>query len=91
MMAIYEFYWDCGRQGELSGLFIANTEDVDKAIGKNVYFGEVLGKHSEIEGVLEKEDLTIKTDDQEFISKFSKVMGMTCNISGLNPLDYIAK
>jgi hypothetical protein len=87
MKAIYEFYWDCGRMGDLEGLFVARKQDVDAAVGKEIYFGEVLGKHSEIYGTLEEKDLKIKTEDQDFIAKFEQVIG-TGTISGLNPLDY---
>ena len=41
MKAIYEFCWDCGRQGSVEGSFIADTEEVAKHIGKEVYFGEI--------------------------------------------------
>ena len=69
MKAIYEFYWDCGRQGEVLGTFIANKAQVEAAIGSEVYFGEILGKHSEVHGTLDNDDLTMKTDDQEFSNK----------------------
>ena len=39
---------DFGRMGELQGLFVAEELDVQDLIGKEVYFDEVLGKHSEI-------------------------------------------
>ena len=88
MKAIYEFYWDCGRQGDVSGTFIANKEDVEKAIGSEVYFGEILGKHSEIHGTLDEDDLVIKSEDQDFIAKFETIMGVDYS-SGHNPLNYI--
>jgi hypothetical protein len=88
MKAIVEFYWDCGRLGKLSGLFICNKEDLDKIIGKDVYFGEVLGKYSEIRDTISEDDFVIKTEDQEFISKFIEIMG-DGTISGYNPFDYI--
>jgi len=46
MKAIYEFYWDLGRMGEVSGMFIADKDDIKKIIGTEIYFGEILGKHS---------------------------------------------
>ncbi len=87
--AIYKFYWDCGRNGEVEGLFIAEQDDIRAAIGKEVYFGEILGKHSDICGKLEESDLTIKTDDVDFIDKFQEILGYTGSISGYNPLEYI--
>ncbi|ALM62067.1 hypothetical protein AXI64_gp075 [Vibrio phage qdvp001] len=89
MKAIYEFYWDCGRMGCVKGLFIADKDEVEKLIGSSVSFGEILGKHSDVYGTLDESDLTIKTEDQDFISKFEEFMGVTDTISGYNPLEYL--
>ena len=88
MKKIYKFSWDCGRAGELDGLFIANSDDVDKIIGKPVSFGEALGKHSDVTGVVEIGDLEILSEDEEFIEKFEEIVGEG-TISGFNPMDYI--
>jgi hypothetical protein len=81
--AIYKFYWNCGRMGDLEGVFIADKEKVASAIGKNVYFGEVLGKHSEIYGNLDQEDVTFVTDDPHVIELFE----LHDLVSGYNPLE----
>jgi hypothetical protein len=86
MKKLYEFNWDCGRMGDLNGLFIAEEGDINNLIGEEIYFGEVLGKHSEIHGVLEEKELTVKSEDQDFISKLEDLLGST--ISGYNPVDY---
>lgn len=83
---LYRFNWDCGRMGSLEGIFVSSDEDVAKALGEEVYFGEVLGKHSEIYGTLDAEDLTVLTDDQEFIDKAIEYELVP---SGFCPLDYI--
>ena len=83
---LYEFRWDCSRMGRLLGLFVAEEKEVEDAIGKQVYFGEVLGKHSEIEGELEKDDVCIKSSDENFINQFVEIIGMSF---GRNPLEYI--
>ncbi|AOQ26792.1 hypothetical protein [Vibrio phage S4-7] len=88
MLGIYEFHWDCGRMGDVEGLFVADKDDVSNAIGSNVHFGEILGKHSEVCGTLDEEDLVLKSDDQDFIRQFTEIMGMG-TISGYNPLHYI--
>ena len=44
MKKLYSFELDWGRMGSLEGLFIAEEKDVKDIIGKNVQFGEVLGK-----------------------------------------------
>lgn len=83
---LFKFYWNCGRMGDLDGLFVATQEEVDKVIGKEVYFGEVLGKHSDISGTLEVGDLTIIDVDDKAVEAIVAVTGAT--ISGYNPLDY---
>lgn len=83
---LFSFYWDCGRMGSLEGLFVASQEDVDNLIGKQIYFGEVLGKHSEIYGDLSIEDLKVIEIDQDAIDKIVAVTGTT--ISGFNPFEY---
>jgi hypothetical protein len=85
MIGLYKFEWDCGRQGTVNGLFLAASEDIDKAIGKQVYFGEILGKHSEIYGMLDSEDLTKITEDPAVIKIFQDYKLS----SGYCPLDFI--
>lgn len=87
MKKLYKFYWDCGGQGNVEGIFIAEEKEVKEAIGKEIYFGEILGKHSEVYGILEKEEITeIKVSDIT-INEIKKVIGT--DISGYNPLNYI--
>jgi hypothetical protein len=84
--AIYRFSADCGRNGDLEGVFIATKEQVAKLISSKieVYFGEVLGKHSEICGAIEKKDIKLLTDDikaVEIVEKYNLT-------NGYNPFDY---
>jgi hypothetical protein len=72
MRGLYKFHWDCGRQGDLRGLFTAEANEVEGVIGKEVYFGKVLGKHSEIYGTVEPGEITLLTDDQSFVAKFDE-------------------
>lgn len=85
MKGIYSFHWDCGRMGELDGLFVADSESVAKAIGKEVYFGEALGKHSEICGTLDTSDITLKSDANDHVEMFLHLDLAT----GYNPLSYL--
>lgn len=87
MKVIVEFFWDCGA-GVVTGLFICDKQDLEKIEGKEVYFGEILGKHSEISGTISADDFVIKTEDQEFIQKFIEIIG-DGTISGYNPFDYV--
>jgi hypothetical protein len=89
MKAIYSFCWDYHRMGTVNSLFVAEQAEVEKAIGREVYFGEILGKHSEIYGTLKAEDVSVKTDDQEFIAKFESIFGKRFS-TGHNPLDYLS-
>lgn len=88
MKKLYHFFWDCERDGELEGVFLATAEEIASLIGKFIYFGECLGKHSEISGVIQSHDIRLLTDDQEFIAK-AELYGLTS--IGYNPLSYIEK
>lgn len=84
--AIYKFTGDCGRMGTLEGVLISTKERVDKLIESeiSVYFGEVLGKHSEICGRIEKDEMVFVSDNEETI----KVVEEHVLTSGFNPFNY---
>lgn len=79
--------FDCGRMGMLDGIFIADDEIVDEIISteREIYFGEVLGKHSEIYGPIDADEIVIKSEDQELIAKLEELFGET--LSGYNPVE----
>ena len=88
MKAIFKFDFDCGRVGNLYGLFVAEKEDVAKLIEskRDVYFGEVLGKHSRIVGPVEDRDITMISDDSELVAKVEEL-----NMEvGFNPVQIAA-
>lgn len=87
MKVLVKFQWDCGRMGNVNGLFIIEKEELEAAYGKNVYFGEILGKHSEIYGEIGANDFTILTDDQDYIEKTISLIGW--HLSGYSPFDYM--
>lgn len=74
--------------GDISSVFIAESDLVDELIGETVYFGEILGKHSDIYGNLEEKDITVRSEDQNFISLFEEIMGDNWS-SGNNPIEVI--
>lgn len=78
---LWRFHWDCGRQGSVEGIFKATKEEVDAAIGKEVYFGEILGKHSEVYGIIEDGEIEIISDDPLIVKQATE--------SGYDPLDYL--
>jgi hypothetical protein len=84
---LWRFYWDCGRQGEVDGLFVATESEIKEAIGKQVYFGEILGKHSEVYGTLDEGDVEKVNISPSAVDEVSQVLGD--NWSGYNPLQYI--
>lgn len=84
---LWKFYWDCGRMGGIDGLFVATEKEVEDAIGREVYFGEILGKHSDIYGTLDSEDVEKIDLDSETVEKVSKILGNSWG--GYNPLYYI--
>jgi hypothetical protein len=84
---LWEFEWVFGRGGNVTGLFVASEEEIERNIGKYVYFGEIRGKHSEVYGTLDREDLTKIDLDSETVEKVTKILGTTW--SGRNPLNHI--
>lgn len=86
MKKLYKFNWDC-RYGNIEGLFIADEKEVKNIIGKEIYFGEVLGKHSDVYGEIEQEEITEIKASKEFIQEAEKIFGST--ICGYNPIDYL--
>ena len=87
LVKLWKYFIDCGRHGEIDGLFVATQEEIDSAIGRNVFFDEPLGKHSAIAGIIEPGEITLVTDDQHTIKTLEAITGKT--ICGYNPLDYI--
>lgn len=83
--ALFKLFVDCGRMGNLEGIFISTKTKVDSIIGKYIYFGEVLGKHSEIYGDIERDWIEFITDDENAIEIFDK----HSLSSGFNPFDYL--
>ena len=89
MNILVRFRQSFGRMGSLSSLFVCARDEYDSIIGQWAHFGEALGKHSEISCELSADNLTIVSDDQERIAWLVGVIG-SANISGRNPIDYIA-
>lgn len=86
MKALYKMNFDCGRQGSLEGVFIADTKDVEYLVNNKVcvYFGEVLGKHSDIRGTVDKNEIKRITTNKNAI-KVVEDYGLE---NGYNPFKY---
>lgn len=85
MKGLYRFNWDCGRMGEVEGVFVATSDAINRIQGEYVRFGEILGKHSEIEGEIEAGDFKLLSDEPQVIYIFENYVGSV----GYNPFDYI--
>ena len=85
--AIYKFYQDHGRMGRLEGIFVANPQKVKQLIDseEDVYFGEVLGKHSEIYGPISEDEIKMVSDDPALVELF-EAHDLS---SGFCPFDYM--
>lgn len=86
-LKLFQLNVDFGRMGDIDGLFAAEQSEIDAAIGKRVYLGEVLGKHSEVYFDLQEEMLTTLEVSSEAVAKIVEATGVS--ISGYNPLEYI--
>ncbi len=86
MKALFKMNFDCGRNGNLEGVFIADTEDVKYLVENNisVYFGEVLGKHSDVSGCVDESEISLITSDENILDIVME-HGLE---SGYNPFDY---
>lgn len=82
---LYKFEWD-EIYGLVAGLFIEDESVVNEAIGKEISFGEVLGKHSEVYGALKESDLEVLVSDEEEVEILGKYNFIPF---GYNPLEYI--
>lgn len=81
---IYKFSQYFGRMGELSGVFVADAADVARVMGKDVYLGEVLGKHSDVTVTVSTENLREISDSPVIVAFFEKELGGGV---GTNPIE----
>lgn len=93
-MTLYKFRWDAYRNGRIESLFIADSEKVAQVMGMTVYFGEALGKHSDVRGTLDPEDLTVITQKPGIIADLFHIFagdrwGRSGSLCGLNPLYHL--
>lgn len=86
MRAIYKFFYDCGREGILEGIFTEESENVSSIYGETINFGEVLGKHSDIICEIDIGDINLITNDKNAVEMFEKYQLET----GYNPFVYLS-
>ena len=83
---IYYFREDVYRHGLIEGFFISTPSKIEKVDGKEIYFGDVLGKHS---GVEIEVNFKVISDDAKLVENVKNIF-KTAMVShfGYNPLDY---
>lgn len=87
---MFAFSWDCWRMGDVTGLFVADIRDVEDAFGEEIYFGEILGKHSEIRGEFTENDVEMLLLPEETLDLLIEKVGKgDTTLCGYNPLEYI--
>lgn len=75
-MKIYRYREGFGRMGGLEGVFVADEETIAKLREvKEVFLGEVLGKHSEIYASIDEDTLKEISDDPTIVAFFQTHFG----------------
>lgn len=93
---LYKYSID-GGYGDVSGMFIATSDDVDALIGQTVCFGDILGKHSDVSHTFRRADIVqldvtpLTIIDLAKNIKDTDIVGTTTTISGVNPFDCISR
>lgn len=64
--AVYEFSKYFGRMGDINGVLVLDKKKAEWLQGKRVYFGEILGKHSEI--IVDSLKLEELSDNEEVVA-----------------------
>ena len=72
-LVILEFYWERRRSSDIfeSRVYPQKTAEriMEMMVGKQIYFGEIEGKHSEVYGTLDDGEVTI-VEDREKVKDF---------------------
>ena len=81
---IWRWSWSM-RGGDLESVFTATRAEVEELYGQYIVFGEVLGKHSDVQGTLEADEFEVLSEDPQLVELFRKHVGST----GHSPFDYL--
>jgi hypothetical protein len=86
-MKLYEYCESFGRMGVLTGRILLSDEDRASLEGATGIVDEALGKHSEVEIILNDKTLTVVTDDQAFLARATELgINLEC---GFDPRNYL--
>ena len=80
MKKLWKFEWGV-EHAFIGGLFVATDEEVKNLIGKQVYFGEYEGKHSDVYGTIEEGEITLVSDNPIVVEAVGDF--------GLNPIEFL--
>ncbi len=80
MKKLWKFEWYAD-YAFIGGLFTATDDEIENLIGKEIYLGEYEGKHSEVYGTIDKEDITFVSDNPVVIDSIGEF--------GINPLEFL--
>lgn len=84
---VYRMDFYDGRAGRVEGVFTATAQDIERIIGQHIYFGEILGKHSEVFGILERNAVKLLSNDPDVVRVFKE----NNFSSGYNPFHYFER
>ena len=87
---LYAYSLDCGRSGTLVGLFVANRDEVERARVSDIYFGEVLGKHSEVSQEPNEGEYTLISEELAVVHRFEENHGSFLGVNPVSSLQYPA-
>lgn len=85
-MRMYRYSEDFGRMGTLSGVFLADADDLGWFMGAEVWVDEALGKHSEVQVHFNMNTIELLDVSDQTVQDLFRVLGK--NISGTTPYDY---
>ncbi len=80
MKKLWKFEWGAN-YAFIGGLFCATDEEIENLIGREIYLGEYEGKHSEVYGTVDKEDITLVSDNPVVVEAVGNF--------GINPLEFL--
>ena len=88
LLYLVQFNYE-GRGFSLDGVFICEADKYIAALGKEVYLGEVAGKHSEVVLTLDTAMIEVINEDQAFITQMQEQLGKEWSV-GYNPIQMLA-
>jgi hypothetical protein len=85
---LWKFFWINRYMGVVEGLFVATESEIKEAMGKEIFFGEILAQHGNVSLVLSDDEIIRVDVDAETVEKVTEALEDD-TWSGYNPLRYI--